>query len=251
MSDRADQNLHLPEASWPETFQGLGGSPSRGDCPSAEQLWQAVAGELEPEAFRRIVDHTAECPACAEDFRLTRAMVEQSESSQDQGTNRSSGTVLSFDRSSSIGRPSTLRPSSRRWASGLAIAAALILVVLNWRSQAPIETPGDPIYRSAPSAELLSELDEGAALPRDQARLNWSGPEGARYDVVVTTDDLELVFEARGLSQSELTIPANRLADLADGTVLVWQVDAVLEGGERLSSVGFQAELTGLPSSGE
>ncbi len=250
MTDRADRNLHLPEASWPETFQGLVGSAPRGDCPSAEQLWQAVAGELEPEVFRRIVEHTADCPACAEDFRLTRAMVDQSGASKKRAE-PSVGEVVPFARQAATRTSSTRTSSTRRWASGLAIAAALILVVLNWRTQAPVETPTDPIYRSASTEELVSELADGAVLPRDQARLLWSGPEGARYHLVVTTEELEPVFESRNLSRSEVTIPADQLAGLADGTVLIWQVEAVLEGGERLSSVGFRAELASPESSGE
>ena len=246
MTDRTDhdqplsEGAGLPEDAWPEAFQSLGDRPPRGDCPSAERLWQAVAGELEPEAFRQVVEHTARCSACAEDFRLTRTLVEQTRVEQSASAIRDEGTA---GRAQGELVPFPL-PAVRRLAPGLAIAAALILVVLSWRLRVdpPIEAP-DPTYRSAPSTALVSELKDGAPLPRDRALLDWSGPDGARYDLVVTTDDLEVVAEARGLSESEFVIPSERLKGFAPGTILIWQVDANLEGGERLSSIGFRAEL--------
>lgn len=37
----------------------------RGDCPSPEQIWEAVAGGLTPEKCRAMVEHTAACESCA------------------------------------------------------------------------------------------------------------------------------------------------------------------------------------------
>ena len=42
----------------------------RSDCPLTERIWDAVAGQLPTTERLAIVDHTIECAACAEAWRL-------------------------------------------------------------------------------------------------------------------------------------------------------------------------------------
>ena len=44
-------------------------------CPSSEKLYQASHGELPPDEIAKVTDHMAECPLCAEAYRLARATV--------------------------------------------------------------------------------------------------------------------------------------------------------------------------------
>lgn len=43
------------------------------DCPDAEVLYKAYHGELPPEELAKVTDHMAECPTCAEAYRLARS----------------------------------------------------------------------------------------------------------------------------------------------------------------------------------
>jgi hypothetical protein len=49
-----------------------GGDPvePRSDCPATERMWDAVAGQLRTTERLAILDHTMECVACAEAWRL-------------------------------------------------------------------------------------------------------------------------------------------------------------------------------------
>jgi hypothetical protein len=75
------------------------------------------------------------------------------------------------------------------------------------------------------------------SLPRQDFTLRWSsGPDGARYDLVVTTVDLEVIADVRGLDRPEHQVDAARLAPLAAGTRLLWRVVAHMPDGSTLSS---------------
>ena len=43
------------------------------DCPDADVLYQAYHGQLPPDELATVTDHMAECPVCAEAYRLARA----------------------------------------------------------------------------------------------------------------------------------------------------------------------------------
>ena len=42
-------------------------------CPDADVLYEAYHGELPPDELAAVTDHMAECPVCAEAYRLARA----------------------------------------------------------------------------------------------------------------------------------------------------------------------------------
>lgn len=42
-------------------------------CPDADVFYQAFHGQLPPDELASLTDHMAECPVCAEAYRLARA----------------------------------------------------------------------------------------------------------------------------------------------------------------------------------
>jgi hypothetical protein len=190
----------------------------REDCPSADEIWSALHLELAAAARMRIIDHMAECPVCAEAWRLAME-IENADSTE-------------------IAAPPSLVPWHRRpaaWA-GLAAAVAIValgtVLALRWRTPPP-----DPVVRDRPASAIHSLLAENASLPRDAFRLQWSsGPTGSRYDVIVTTTGLDEVANARAIERTELTIEPARLAPLSQGTRLLWRVVARTPDGRTIAS---------------
>lgn len=192
-------------------------------CPSPEQIWGAVRGELPPGEIRQIVEHTALCASCAEDWRLAVAL---------QKPESASNVVHATERF-------TARQRIRNW--GLAAAAALAVAVggILWQQQAL--NNGEVIYREGEQATIQSLVEEGHALPRDQFLLRWSAPAtpGATYDVEVSTEDLRVVASAEDLGEPQFQVPASALAGLPPGARLLWKVDAELPLGGHVSSPTF------------
>jgi hypothetical protein len=230
--DRRDDDLHRALAE--EGQRVLPGET----CPTPEQLWQLASGELEALDARPIVDHLSRCPACAEDARLTRELVRESRDVEGRGDDeiREDGGAQGDDGA----RPSGLLRGP--WLGLLAALLALSVglgVIVELRGP----DPGGSALRQGGSERVQSLLDDGAELPRNAARLVWVGPPGARFDGVLTTEDLELVAEVRGLEVPEWILEPEQLEDLEAGTVLFWQVEAVLEDGSRVPSRSFRVVL--------
>jgi len=73
--DHARRSGRLELAILRRAFAHGPASPPRPEiCPSPGTLWSAFHGELSPAELRQIVDHTAVCPACDEDWRLALQM---------------------------------------------------------------------------------------------------------------------------------------------------------------------------------
>lgn len=230
---RADEDLR---AAWRTTAED---APAAGDCPSPEEVWDAAHGRLDHDGLRRVLDHTARCGPCAEDWRLA----------VDVGAAEEEGDLRSEDAGRRevpipIARPASPRTPSRRWWTGLAAAAVLAfglglgLAVQEWRQ------PDAPVYRQGGEAAVVPAVPDGAALPRDAFELRWEGPPGAvEYDLQVTTPDLRVVDVRRNLEEPRHQVPAGALAGLPDGTRLYWQVEATLESGDVTVSPTFAVEI--------
>jgi hypothetical protein len=200
-------------------FRALGDT-ARETCSEEdlERIWRAVAGEL-PAAERRVlVDRMATDPACAEAWRVAEELRRAS-----QGESISSATPL-------------VRSWSRSW---LATAAVLVLGVaiglVSW-----LNRPQGDEFRNLPGYVVDSLVPSEAPLAREAFRLRWTpGPQGARYQVRVTTDDLRVLATADDLTVPELLVERERLTSLSPGARVLWQVDVVLPNGERVSSQTF------------
>ncbi|HEX9944456.1 MAG TPA: zf-HC2 domain-containing protein [Thermoanaerobaculia bacterium] len=202
-------------------------APDPESCPAPETIWAAVRGELPPRELREVVEHTAVCAACAEDWRLAAELDRQSSAAAATAP----GKVLQ-------GRFGQWRPL----AAAAALAAGLLIAVGVYRTGGL--GPQEPTYREAESAAVRSLLAPDQALPRQGAVLRWSPvPGAASYDVRVSTEDLQAVATAQGLTATEYRIPESALANLAPGAKLLWQVEAVFPDGTRQPSPTFTNPL--------
>lgn len=203
-------------------------APDPEACPAPETIWAAVRGELPPQELRSVVDHTATCAACAEDWRLAVEVDRQSTAAQ---TTTVPGNVI-------VGRFGRMRT----WTAAAALAAGLLIAVGVYRTGG--FGPQPPTYREAPGTAVRSLLAEGEALPRQTAALRWSPVPGASsYDVRVSTEDLRVVDTAEGLTATEYRVPESALSGLPAGAKLLWQVEAVFPDGTRQSSPTFSNPL--------
>lgn len=211
-------------------FAGLAENAAPGpDCPRPERIHEAVMGELPSGEIRRLVDHTASCAACAESWRLARAMAEHLAVS---------------------GRPLVVAmvPRWRRIAAPLALAASLLLLsIVGYRLMNAAPKTRPPALRNGASGAIRSLLPRDQTLSRESCLLRWElekPVEGARFQVQVTTQDVFRVIAAgRDLAQGEFLIEEDRLADLPAGSILLWWVRASLPDGRQQRSKTFTHRL--------
>jgi len=222
----------MTEGGLREAFAAL---PERGAgtaaCPAPEVLWDAAAGHLSEAGRHAIIDHTTACADCALAWRVA--------------TDLGAGAAMA---------PTTwkwpLAARDRPWGWPLAatrtlLAAAAVLIVVAGVRVAL--RPADPAtYRAAGSGAVASTLPADAPLPRNGFRLEWSaGSPGARYDVRVADEDLQILDRALALDAPHHVVPAAALAALPEGARVLWQVEVVLPDGRRVVSDTFAVRLTG------
>lgn len=130
------------------------------------------------------------------------------------------------------------RYRSMLWSGLFAVAAAgLVLVVVRPPS---FSNTGTPTLRGEPQA-ALEPTAPSATLPREAFTLEWTGgPDGATYDLYVTTAELEPVYSVFNLDQREHTLPVSALAEQLSGARLLWRVVAHTPTGRRIHSSAFE-----------
>lgn len=212
------------DAQLKRAFSSLAGTTPPGTPethPSPERIYDAVRGKLPPAELRAIVEHLAECPDCAEEWRL----------------------AVAFEEEGGASAPAV--PSQRGFPRLVAVAATVLVALLGvglwWTT---FRAPEAPVYRAAGDAEIVSLLAEGDPLDRDEPVLRWEVAEpeaadGTTYDLLVTTADLEMVAEASDLPEPRYEIPSEALAELPPGTGLLWRVEALSPDGSRVTSPTF------------
>jgi len=190
----------------------------RDDCPAAEQIWTAVAGELPPEDLRDVVDHTARCAVCAESWRLAVELNEE--------------------------EASEAQPENGFWRSWLQVAALVVVIAgAGWLLR-PDGGPSPGPVRGGDGAEISAVTPQNRALPRNDLVLRWTGPE-LRYEVEVTwftTEASKVVFRVQDLTRTEVRVPPEALAGVPPEAVLLWDVTA-FENGEPVGHKTFRARL--------
>jgi hypothetical protein len=194
-------------------------------CPDTETIYRAVSGELSAAEVAEIVDHLSECASCAQAWTVARQMAPAAVESTEP----------------SLGPDASAR--DRRGASpwtwmGLAAAAvlAVALGVRVWQPEVPT------VARSDEEGVVHSLLDESAPLSRNSFVLRWSGaPEGSRYRVSLTTEDLRPIARAEDLAAPEYRVDPESLSDVPRGTRLLWRIETALPDGELVPSPTFVA----------
>jgi hypothetical protein len=210
--------------------------PRRPDrCPSQAEIWAGVHGELPPGRLREVVEHLASCFPCAEAWRVVLILErpEGAPGEEETPAGVSAGTTAAS-------RAPRFQPSWRLY--GALAAAAVFAVVLGIhglrRGEAPpavIAQRGGP---EEPHAATRWLTPSEAILPRDGARLRWSGPPGATYQLSVELVDEQgaappiPIAAPRGLTATEYTLAARDLARLPAGASLRAALTAHLPDGQ-------------------
>lgn len=222
MSSQRDELESLSRA-----FAARSQSLGQQQCPAPEQLFEAVSGNLDRERRMQIIDHVSECAECSEAWRLAMELGART----DEETIRASTSQVTQI-------PTELMSGSRGGVWKFAMAASVIVSVglLTHFALREDETPQyrDVIDSIAPKS-LVSD-----GLPRDQFVLRWSpGPAGSTYTVRLSTQDLAVLLEQQDIYGSEFLVPSAALEGVASGEQVLWQVEARLPDGKRLSSETF------------
>ena len=183
-----------------------------------ERIWLAVSGQLPAAERRALIERTATDAAAAEAWRVAHEMWS---AFQPADRARSQGVVA-------------------RWISPQLAAAAVFVVATAIGIVSLITRPSVDEFRAAPGYGVTALVPSDAALPRDGFRLQWTPAlDGARYQVRVTTEDLQVLATATDLSRSEFIVPSAQLAALSAGATVFWQVEVSLPAGEHIASPTF------------
>jgi hypothetical protein len=188
-----------------------------------ERIWLAVSGVLPADERRDLIERMAVDPACAEAWRVAHEMWLASQESV----------------------PHDVTPARAVcWTSRWLAAAAALLFATTVGIVLLFDRPPADEYRTAPGYTVVSLIPADMPLPRDAFRLHWTpGPDGSRYQVRVTTDDLRVLATAADLTVAELVVEPAALASQPDGATVFWQVDVVLPAGERITSPTFAVRV--------
>ena len=202
-------------------FQALGAGNGR-ECSSddLERVWRAMDGTLDAGERRDLIDRLASDTALAEAWRIAGELHAAAEAD------------------------APARAAPRRavtgWRSGWLAAAAVLLAAVGTVVVFQRIQPSDDTFRAGDGYTVESLVGADAALPRDQFRLRWTpGPPDTRYQVRVTTEDLQVLTVAADLPVAEVVIPGDSLSPVASGGRVLWQVNARLPGGGTITSATF------------
>jgi len=185
------------------------------ECPDPERFWEAQQADMPVAERQELVEHTTNCPACAEAWRLAHAMGAMEE--------RAPQPVYS-------------------WHVRTLVAAAAVLFCIAglWALYPTSEPAGEPVYRSSREMEIRSLIPENRVLPRTSFRLAWSpGAAETTYSLLVSTETFTKLFSATNLEHPECTIPPDNLEGLSPGSRILWQVEALTPQGRRITSDTF------------
>jgi hypothetical protein len=202
-----------------EAFQSLGETSRDAPAPGDDDLvWKAVSGDLPAAERRDLIDRMSSDPALAESWRAAHDLRREA-----------AGGVAAA--------PVRARVWMRSWvaaAAVLVLVVAAAILVQRWRPAA-VDT-----FRQSGPYVVESSVPSDATLPRDAFRLRWTpGPEGSRYQVRVTTEDLTVLTSASDLTAPELLVGRDLLSSVASGSRVLWQVDVTLPDGNTIQSQTF------------
>jgi hypothetical protein len=206
------------ETALRDAFQSMAAQSTTECAPEdVERIWQAVSGKLEIEQRRDLIDRMATDPALAQAWRVAHEL--------ERARNGESSLTVA---------------QSRPWMLNafMGLAAMLILGV-GVKVFYLDRTPSD-VYRAGVTYTIEPSIASDAPLPRDAFVLRWKpGPDGSRYSVRVTTEDLKLLTTATDITSPQLTVPQESLAPLPAGARVLWQVVMSVPSGDTVSSQTF------------
>ena len=220
MNERREEYERLSRA-----FAARTQSRGREECPDAEKIFEAAAGNLTRDQRMTVLDHVAQCADCTEAWRFA----------MESGAR----PVVAEESSASIPQGRTRWMPMRQAALMASVVLAVGITAYLGR---PIsdETPRyrDAVEPLAPASRVPENL------PRDRFVLKWSpGPQGSSYSVRLSTADLTLLLVQHNVASPELTVPASALTQVKSGDRLLWQVEVRLPNGQQVPSETYVVTL--------
>jgi hypothetical protein len=190
-----------------------------------ERIWLAVSGVLPPEERRELVQRTVTDPGAAEAWRVA-------------------GEVWRASQTSVAGGAAVAASPATRWTPRWLAAAAVLVLGTAIGVISLLNRPAGDEFRASSEVVVESLLPADGALPRDRFTVRWTpGPEGSRYEVRVTTEDLRVLATGADLTVPAFTVEPALLAALPTDANVLWQVEITLPGGGRLASPTFSTRV--------
>lgn len=214
-------------------------------CATVEELLGLSAGSGAGPADPRVSEHVARCVRCRAELALLKDFDETAPRPDeevavrwiverlDRDVARMTGAApapLQRDRGEETRRRWRPRAALRPVAAGLALAAAMLLLVLNLRGRDGVRPPalspdlgeGPAVFRSN-AVTLLAPADD---LDERPTELRWEGvAAAASYSVRVMEVDRTDVWKTEA-RQPSVSLPASVRARIVPGKPLLWQVEA-------------------------
>ena len=202
------------------------------DCPDHEVLWASAAEELDPVADEAVLLHLARCAQCSSIWRLAREM-----SHEEDPTSAQVIPVGVFGRLA--GRPLLALATA---------AAALVGISLGATVFFNKATPLVPVYREQHRIGKITASPATSELARTACRLQWKSDLGATsYDLIVSNENLEVLFSIKGLVEPEFILLRDQLPPVTQE--IFWCVTAHLPDRATVSSETFTTRIIQHPLS--
>ncbi len=199
------------------------------DCPDREILWSSATEDLDPITGETVLLHLARCAQCSSIWRMAREMTAEQALIQ-----------------TPVVRIGVFKGLTARLRSpALAIAAvALVGIGLGATVFFNRAKPLTPVYREQHRVGWITASPMTSELPRSACRLQWSSDLGdPEYDLLVTDENLEVLFSVKGLLEPEYLLPGDQLPP---GTrEIFWRVTAHLPDRTTVSSKTFTTKIAG------
>lgn len=221
-------------------FQNCSQIPQSSTCPSAQEIAECLSPQADPQRVARVVEHCASCPACAEDWRVARALLQSLDApswafavpAEPEAASQISNLYpLNPSHRAANDTPCSpwwKRPKLRTTAGLCAVACALALLVLRSNQR---EGPQE-VFRG----DHLSQSPDERYSFRNGV-FSWPALEpGAEYQVTVFRDSGDPLLELDLTNKTSQSLTASARRRLKSERAAYWQVRTV-HGSGRVSPV--------------
>lgn len=193
------------------------------ECPPSDKIYAAVAGELSGEETLAIVDHLADCPACAQAWQLASGLQQAEEEEKKEREDFAQAAIPS--------NVVTLKPRLVARAAPLAAAAVLLLGVgitlVNVDRNPEVRYRGGPVVEGVGAAPTYSQNDSVLMFHWDMSFKPRSVTLNI-YDV-----DLNLIHTVSH-AEEHFVVPLQNIDGLTES--IFWQIEAELDSGATMRS---------------
>ncbi|MCE9669652.1 hypothetical protein LY474_17800 [Myxococcus stipitatus] len=207
-----------------------------GEPVDADLVWRAVSGELPAEERRAVVARVAADPGWATAWRLAHELSRAAKEAHSTGDTSPDPRARRDDgRAHRAQRRFRFAWSRPAWGAVAVVALVCVVIGVSFR-----QGPDEPRVRGADAEQVSSLLPDEGFLPRQTFILRWSaGPDGTRWSLQLSSEDLGVTHRVDSLERAEYQVPASVLAPLPSGAKVLWQVEARLPDGQVRRSATF------------